>query len=191
MAFKASGVGDFMTRVNGGDPIRKAGTVTNNSGPARVVVDGVQFSNKRTLYKGEPTPAMLKANNLDIRTLKGRPWPGSAGDRLGKSAPDFAERTDAQGEPIRLAGPNSMSDLKRDGLWPDEEERRLQQQAEAKLHNAKAYAIRKLIAQGVPPEKAEFVAMQRLRGYDDIDVSDLLPPAPSAKPSKASAQATL
>ena len=174
MAFRAYGVADII-RTSHGVEQKIAGTVTENGGRARVVVDGVDFPRGRKIFPGKPTAAMLKANNLNVQTMKGRPWPGSAGDRFAHSPGAKVERVDRDGNAIRLSGPNSMSDAQRDGLWPDEEERRLQAIAEAKLHKPLEFAVRSLIAQGVDPAKAEGIAKQRLYGFSTIDVDDLLP----------------
>lgn len=174
MAFKAYGVGDFVRKVNGIEQ-REPGTVVKYSARARVTVDGVEFTPKRKLYPGVPTAKMIAANNLFIVTLKGRPWPGSAADRLAKNAPDNAPRISADGELIAVAGSNAMLEMQRRGLWPDEEERALQAQAEAKLASPIEYGIRSLMAQGLSPEKARQAASAHGHRRELIDVSDLLP----------------
>lgn len=179
MAFKGYGVGDFVTVKQGVEVSRVPGTVNRNSGRGRVTVDGVEFTPKRRLYPGVPTPAMLKANNIVLHTMKCRPWPGSAADRLSKSAPDSIDKVDKNGDTIRMAGPSSMLDMEKPGLWPDEEERQLQAQAEAKLAHPVAYGERALIAQGVSPEKAKHLATAHGQRHQMLDVSDLLPKAPA------------
>jgi hypothetical protein len=187
MAFKGFGVGDFVYPGPHGSEVRIPGTVEKHSGRGRVTVDGVDFTPKRRVYPGVPTPKMLQANNIHLTTMKGRPWPGSAADRLCKSAPDSASRINRDGEQIDVAGPNSMLDLQKRGMWPDEEERALQAQAEAKLANPIEYAKRSLMAQGLSPEKALAQATAHGKRHEMIDVSDLLPQPKSDKPMKGAA----
>lgn len=158
MAFKARGLAAIRKLVGGVVVEEIPATPADNAGGFAVEVDGVKFTHRFTKYQGAPTPVMLAANNLDLRTLKGRPWPASATDRFTKSPPDSASRTSSNGSEVHLAGPSSMEMEQRRGLWPDAEEKRAQAIAEARFRDPEGTTRKIATAKGMPPEVVEALA---------------------------------
>jgi hypothetical protein len=158
MAFKARGLAEIQIQDRGRVVERRPANPAENGGGTAVMVGGVQFTHRLEKYQGEPSTEMLAANNLDIRTLKGRPYPGSATDRFCKAAPDSAPKVNHFGQDSRLAGPNSMRMDRLEGRWPDPEEKQANAIREARFRDNSAVTRALALARGMKPEEAEALA---------------------------------
>lgn len=186
MAFKARGLADVVIMDRGRKIETRPASPSANAGGTMVVVDGVQFTHRLEKYQGDPTPAQLAANNLDIRTLKGRPWPGSATDRHCVPAPNTAPRVNRFGQEIALAGPSSMEMAKLRGRWPDTEEQQAQSIREARfVDNAKVTRTIAL-ARGMKPEQAEALANRSAMAGSMEHLASVVATAQSEPPPKPS-----
>lgn len=190
MAFKARGLADIVITDRGRKIETRPASPSANAGGTMVTVDGVNFTHRLEKYPGEPTVAQLAANNLDIRTLKGRPWPGSATDRHCVPAPNTAPRTNRFGQEIALAGPSSMEMAKLRGQWPDAEEKQAQAIRDARFKDNAGVTRAIALARGMKPEEAEALANRHAqRGSMEhlaAVVAETQAP-PASKPVKPSA----
>ena len=115
--------------------------------------DGQTINGQLKAYAGKPPASMLSSNAVHVEDMSGRPWPGSAADRLAKM-------------------PNVQRLAELAGDWPDAQERSLQKFAEAKLANPQAVGAAMLKRQGY--KDAEIARMLAPRTTDIPDPDELL-----------------